>query len=146
MMAILQQFSGRIYLDNAAGTLTDIGANGTSFTLNLTNTTSQYNVLNTPWSKATDGPRSWSVDCELIAETGTNGYSLLRDWIMATSPGARTVRIDQPDSSSGSQRYEGECRIKNASGLLNANASAGDPVRVSFTLVGDGELYDSIIS
>jgi hypothetical protein len=145
-MAILQQFSGRIYLDNAGGTLTDIGANGTSFMLNVTNTTATYNVLNTPWTKATDGPRSWSIDCELIAETGTNGYSLIRDWVMATSPGARTVRIDQPDSSTGSQRYEGECRISNANGLLNANASAGDPVRVTFTLTGDGQLTPSIVA
>lgn len=145
-MAILQQFSGRIYIDNAGGTLTDIGANGTSFTLNVTNQTGQYNVLNTPWTKTVDGPRAWSVDCELIAETGTNGYSLLRDWITTTSPGARTVRIDQPDSSTGSQRFEGEARISNANGLLNANASAGDPVRVTFTLLGDGQLTPSTIA
>lgn len=145
-MAILQQFSGRLYIDNAGGTLTDISANGTTFTLNITNTTGSYNVLNSPWTKTTDGPRAWSVDCELIAETGTNGYSLIRDWVMATSPGARTVRIDQPDSSAGSQRYEGEARISNANGLLNANASAGDPVRVSFTLTGDGVLTASTIS
>lgn len=144
-MAILQQFSGKIYLDNAGGTLTDIGANGTKFTLNVTNTTGQYNVLNTPWTKTVDGPRGWSVDCELIAETGTNGYSLLRDWITATSPGARTVRLDQPDSNPGSQRYEGEVRVANANGLANANASAGDPVRVTFSLQGDGDLTDSVI-
>lgn len=144
-MVILQKFSGRIYVDNAGGTLTDIGGNGTTFALNVTNTTGQYNVLNTPWTKTVDGPRGWSADCELIAETGTNGYSLLRDWIMAVSPGARTVRLDQPDSQPGSQRFEGEARISNANGLLNADASAGDPVRVTFTLSGDGALTASTI-
>lgn len=144
-MAVLQQFSGRIYVDNVGGTLTDIGASGTTFTLNILNMTGQYNTLNTPWTKTVDGPRGWSIDCELIAETGTNGYSLLRDWIMATSPGARTVRIDQPDSQPGSQRYEGECRVSNANGILNANASSGEPVRVSFTLQGDGVLTSSIV-
>lgn len=145
-MAIGQQFQGKMYLDNAGGTLTDISANETSFTLNVTNATATYGVLNTVWQKAVDGIRSWSVDCELIMETGTNGYSLLRDWIMATSPGARTVRLDQPDSLSGSQRYEGEVRIQNANSLVNANAMGSDPVKVTFTLVGDGTLTASTIA
>ena len=144
-MAVLQQFLGKLYIDNAGGTLTDISANETSFSLTVNNTTGQYNTLNTPWTRSVDGPRAWSATCELIAEPGTNGYSLLRDWIMATSPGARTVRMDQPDSAAGSQRYEGEARIQNADGLLNANASSGDPVRVSFTLVGDGALTASTV-
>jgi hypothetical protein len=142
----LQQFLGKLYIDNAGGTLTDISADDTRFSLDVTNTVGQYNTLNTPWTKATDGPRSWSVNCELIAEPGTNGYSLLRDWVMATSPGARTVRMDQPDSTTGAQRYEGEARISNASGLLMADASSGDPVRVTFTLTGDGALTASIVA
>jgi hypothetical protein len=145
-MAPMQQFLGKLYIDNVGGVLTDCSPNGASFNLNVTNQTGQYATLNTPWMKTTDGPRSWSVDCELIAEAGTNAYSLLRDWIMATSPGARTVRIDQPDSLTGSQRYEGEARISNANGLLNANATSGDPVRVSFTLTGDGILTPSIVA
>ena len=145
-MAVIQQFQGKLYIDNVGGTLTDISANESSFTLNVTNATAEYGVLNTVWKKSVDGMRGWSVDCELIAEPGTNGYSLLRDWIMATSPGARTVRMDQPDSQPGSQRYEGEARIQNTNGLLNANAMGSDPVKVTFTLIGDGALVASIIA
>lgn len=145
-MAVMQQFQGKLYIDNVGGVLTDVSPNETSFTLNVQNATATYGVLNTQWQKAVDGLRSWSVDCELIAEPGTNGYSLLRDWIMAAAPGARTIRMDQPDSLTGSQRYEGEARIQNANGLLNANATGSDPVRVTFTLVGDGALTPSVIA
>lgn len=144
-MAPLEKYAGKMYIDNAGGTLTDVGGNGTKFRVSVRNQVGQYVTLNTKWVKRVDGPREWQVDIELVAETGTNGYSLLRDWIMADAPGARTGRFDQPDSQPGSLRFEGEVRVQNADGLLDADASVGEVVRVTSSLMGDGALTASVI-
>jgi hypothetical protein len=145
-MPVLSKGFGVVYLDNAGGTLTDVSGQGATCALSAENAVGSYFVLNSRYQKTLDGGVSWSADLEIIAETGTNGYSLIRDWFLSATGGARTFRFDQPDSTTGSQRYEGEVRLASVNGLLSAQAGAGEPVRLSVRLVGDGPLTASIVA
>lgn len=144
-MAPIQQLRGKLYIDNAGGTLTDISVQDTEATLSVQNRTTTYNRLNEAWDFTLNGVRGWRISGKLLVEPGTNGFSLLCDLMFSATMNSRTIRIDQPDSQPGSRRYEGEACLGNLDGLATLMAGSAEPVEVTYELIGDGPLTASVI-
>lgn len=147
-MAYIAQGQGVINLDNSAGTLTDISAGCERFGLSADINVGEFFTLGSDWGKSLSGGKKATVDLTVIGETGTShAYDLLADWLFNTAhKTARTLRIDQPDSSSGSVRYSGEFRLRTLGDAHTANAGSGDPVRTTAQLASDGTITRTVIT
>lgn len=148
-MAVVARGQAVVQLDNSSGTLTALTSGTVGATIEVTQNTGKYFTLDSDWQKALDGGKTWRVTLRFVADTsGTSAYSYLRDWMLPASgrSGARTIQIDFPDSTNGSQRYSGEVVIDSLTDLGSAEAGSGDPVMVTAQLTGSGVLTDSIIT
>lgn len=148
-MAIIGQAFGAIKLDKAAGTLVDISAQVVTATLNVQTRTGTYATLGSSYDSAVDGKKGWSVDVEFYMTTGTSeseAYDLISTWVTTAIPGARSLELYTPDSTTnGSLKFSGEVKIQTSS-LLSIDASSTQPQRFRCTLVGDGTLTKATVS
>lgn len=128
-----------IWLDNAAGTPTDVSGSSNSVTLNLANTTAAYRNFQTTWPKRLECGKDGSVDLIVTYSTGSDeGLDILRDWFFATPPGNRTLKFYLPDKNAGSDVYSGEFKIETL--VIPATAGEAAPVTVTAHLVPDGAI------
>jgi len=134
-----------IFLDNAGGTPTDISGSTNRAKSNLSQDLARYHPHGSDWPKRLDGERDGSfILTVLYTTTADEGFDILRDWMLAASPGARSIRIDAPDSSIGSDRYTAEVRIEDLHWELGADK--GGPVAVTARLMPDGAISHATIA
>jgi len=134
-----------VVLDNAGGTPTDISGSTNRIKSSIGQDLGRYHVHGSDWPKRLDGERDGSFTLTVLYTTAANeGFEVLRDWIFAANPGARSIRIDTPNSSAGSDRYTAEVRIEDLRWTLAADK--GGPVMVTARLMPDGEISHVTIS
>ena len=134
-----------VSLDNVSGTLTDISGSSNEVSMDLGQNIGEIATFDGDWMLKASCGKTVSVSLNVVyTTTADEGLDILRDWFFATSPGSRTVQIDVPDSTAGSDRYSGEFVIES----LNIPLTAGEasPVLVSATLSNDGAFAHSTIT
>jgi hypothetical protein len=135
-----------ISLDNAAGTLTDISGSSNAVTLSFSNEVGVYRRAGsdapTRYLTAQDLTISLSV---LYSTAAGEALALLRAWAAGSIAGgdARTLRVDVPDSTSGSDRYQVE--VVPSSLEIPLASNEGGPVLVTAALESSGAYAVSTI-
>jgi hypothetical protein len=134
-----------IHLDNAAGNLTEISGSSNQCSLDITRNVAEVFTFDGDWSIKKSCKSSISVSIQALYSTIQNeAVDVLEDWIFDQPTASKTLRIDVPDSSVGSTRYEGEFIIESY-GVPLAASEAGVIV-CSATLSNDGAVTRSIIA
>lgn len=134
-----------IMLDNAAANLTDISGSSNQCSLDITRNVAEVFTFDGDWSIKKSCKSGVSVSLQALYSTTQNeSVDILEDWIFDTPTTSKTLRIDVPDSSIGSTRYEGEFIIESYGVPLSA--SEAGVIVCSATLSNDGTVTRSIIA
>lgn len=134
-----------LQVDNASGTLTDVSGStnqaGMSFSIN----TSETNTFEGQWAikKACKTAVSISVSAT-YSVTETEALNIFADWFFNSHTASRSVQIDIPDSTVGSDRYAGEFVLES----FDVPLDAGDAgvILSSVSLANDGAFTRATIS
>ncbi len=132
-----------ILLDDTAGVPVDVSGTGNQWGLELDNLTGQAFTFAGDFPRTIDGKKNATLNVRFVfSPTANEGADLLRDcW---NNQGNRTVQIDYPDASVGSERIIGEFVLDDLS--FDAEAEDGTPLMFEATLLPDGELTLTTIS
>lgn len=132
-------------IDNASGVPVDVSGSSNQAGINMTVTTAETNTFDGQWAikKACKTAASLSVTAT-YSVTETEGYNILADWIFNSPTTSRSVTIDIPDSTVGSDRYTGEFVLES----LDVPLSADDAgvILAAAALSNDGAFVRSTIS
>jgi len=126
-----------IHVDDENGAPVDVAGTGNSWQLDVENMTGQAWTYSGEWPITLDGKSNAKLTIKFAySPTQNEGADLMRDWI--NNKGARTITIDYPDSSVGSDRVTGDWRINDFS--TGAKAQDGEPMFVECTFSPDGTI------
>lgn len=128
-----------IEVDNAAGSLVDISGSSNQCSISISSNTGQTFTFDGDWALQKICKKSASISVQAVySTTDAEAANVLLDWWFGSSYNtARTVEINIPDQSSGSDTYSGEFMLSSANIPLSAEDAA--PILVSFELLNDGE-------
>lgn len=135
-----------ITLDNESGTPTDISGSSNTIEINI------ETPVNTGNTFEGSSPLSWvgkdQTNISLVvwySTTTGEGLDILKQWKFGSNRAtARSIQIDIPDSSSGSDRYYGEVNLGNLAIPMNADGGTG--VQVTADLTNDGAFSWTVIT
>jgi len=128
------------YVDNASGTITDISGSSSTVSITVETETGEANTFTGSFPLSFVGKNKMTVDLTLVYTTATGeAMDILKQWKFGSSyDSARSIQIDIPDSTSGSDRYSGEVKLANLS--INADASTVGAMEVTAQFVNDGTI------
>lgn len=128
-----------ISLDNAAGALTNISGSSNRVELRLSARQMSSRTYAGDWPEMLLSSKDASITLYVVYSTTANeGLDILRDWFFSTTVyhQARTLRIDVPDSTAGSDRYQGEVKLQDLTIPLDGNRAG--PILATATLKPSG--------
>jgi len=135
--------NSHLLLDDTAGAPVDISGTGNNWSIDADNMTGQVHTFAGEWPVTLDGKKNASLSLRCaFSPTANEGADLLRDWF--NNQGARTLQIDYPDASVGSERIIGEFILDDLS--WSAAAEDGAPIFFEGTLLPTGTLTLTTIS
>ena len=128
-----------IWLDNAAGTLTDISGSTNKVQLDFSIETGMKYTLGSVWPKRFQCGKDAKFTVDAVYTTAaTEASKIINAWYHATTPGKRTLKIYVPDKNVGSDVYS--CEVVQEGPAFGLEAGSGDPVMVTFVLSPDGDV------
>ena len=132
-------------VDNASGTLVNISGSSNTASFTITTNTAEVFTFDGDWGikKACKSTVTLSITV-VYSVTETEGLNILMDWKFNSPTTSRTARIDIPDATVGSDRYEGEFVLESMDVPLDA--SDAGVILVSASLSNDGTFVRSTIS
>jgi len=136
-----------VTLDNNSGIPTDISGSTNAVQIRITNDVAAYRRVDNDWPVRKVLGKDATVDIVALYSTAdTEALDSLRTWAAEAIAydNGRTLQIDVPDSTAGSDRYYMEVLIENLDIPLAAD-NAG-PITVSATLASTGGLTVSTIT
>ena len=128
-----------VWLDNAAGTLIDIGGSTNKVDLEFKHELGAHRAFGTKWQKRLECGKDASFTVAAIySTTATEASSCIETWYHAVSPGARTLKVYIPKKNVGAHVYSMEVRIES----YKFTADVNDPAAIMMTSVflPDGEV------
>jgi hypothetical protein len=127
-----------IEVDNAAGSLVDVSGSSNQCSISMSSNTGQTFTFDGQWAIQNVCKTSASVSVQAVYSTDdAEAANVLLDWWFGSNyNAARTVEINIPDQSTGSDTYSGEFVLSSASIPLSAEDAA--PILVSFELLNQG--------
>ena len=126
-----------IWLDNAAGTPTDISGSTNAYNLDFKVNIGATPTFGTQWPRRLMCGRDASFSVTVLFTTAADeGYDLLKDWFFGNVTAARTLTFYLPDKNVGSDKYSGEVVLETLS--IPVTAGEGAPILVSATFLPDG--------
>lgn len=129
--------AARIYIDDDGGSLVNVSGSSTQATPNFSKDIGRAHTFDGDYAVKTECKRDATMQFAALWTTAqTESRHLLEEWYKAG--GRRTVRIDMPNSSPGSRRYEGEALLGEYSFPIEAGNA--DPVVVTGQIEFDGEV------
>jgi hypothetical protein len=128
-----------IEVDNAAGSLVDISGSSNQCSISISSNTGQTFTFDGDWALQKICKKSASISVQAVYSTAdAEAANVLLDWWFGSAyNSARSVEINIPDQTTGSDTYTGEFVLSSASIPLSAEDAA--PILVSFELLNDGE-------
>lgn len=134
-----------IYLDNEAGTPTDISGESNQASMNIARQVAETFTFTGDWAIKKSCKSAVTVSLQVLyTTTADQGRDILEDWIFDTPTTAKTLRIDVPNSDVGSTRYTGEFIIETYD--LPLSAEDAGVIICSATLSNDGAVTRDAIS
>lgn len=124
-------------LDNASSTLTDFSSVHTKTNVKFDMETKEIYVhgSETPIQNTSRKPTSFEIEA-LVSTATSELFNVLNDWWFNKFNTAKSIRIDIPDSTTGSYRYSGEVKLSKAPELAT-DAEKPDGMIVKFTVAED---------
>lgn len=135
--------------DNASDSLQDVSSSIQSVTLDAVINGTTYHTFGSRHANAQEGGIAYTVTINLYDDTSATSLAgYLREWLLDASNkgGARTFRIEKPDGTTGSTRFDMEVKPGGNAQLANLTAGSGDPAALSITLNVDGAVTETTIS
>ena len=124
--------------------MTDISGSSNQASLDLSRTTGETFTFEGDFSIKKSCKKSVSLSLQAVyTQSDTEASNILSDWYFNGS-GARTVQIDVPNGSSGSDRYSGEFELESLSIPLVADDAA--PILMSASLTNSGAVTRAAIA
>ena len=148
-MAVTVADEGILQFDNASNALQDVSSDIQSFQLALNVNGSTYHALDSRWAKALEGGVSATLNITYYNDTtATELAGYIREMLLHASNkgGARSVRIQSPDGSTGSTQYDFEVKAGGAVDLSTKTAGSGDAETLTIALNVDGSITESTIA
>ena len=133
--------SAVVSVDSGAGVLTNVSGSSASASMTLNTELGEYKVFGDQWKYRLACAQDSEVSIDVIyTTTADEGFDILRDWWFDATgyATARTVRIDMPDSTAGSDRYTAEMLLESLSWDMPAGEAG--PVMVSAALKPNGNM------
>lgn len=132
-------------VDNASGTPVDVSGSTNQANMDLSATSAETFTFQGDWAIKKTCKKAVAVAVQaLYSVTETEALNIFMDWFFNSLGTSRTVQIDIPDSSVGSDRYSGEFTLENVSVPLTAD-DAG-VILASIALSNDGTVTRSTIA
>lgn len=119
-----------VHFDNSGGTLTDQSDYISQVSMDVANTVSKFYVFGLTAAQASEGNQNWTGSIGVRPATDATGaHQDLIDWLTPASgsPGARSLRIYEPDTASGSIQWDGEIYITNYNAVSQDADGDGTP-------------------
>jgi hypothetical protein len=133
-----------VNLDNTAGVLTDISGSSNEVSMDFNNQLGEFRTFGTEWPVRTQCGADATISFNAIySTTATEAVGILKAWFF-TDRDARTIRVDIPNSSVGSDRYTFEVYLESLSIPVSVEEPA--PILVSATMKPTGEVTLSTIA
>lgn len=130
-------------LDNASGSLVDISGTTTKIQIEPERDSKETYTIDSETAIVTVGKSKFKITCEIIYSSATaEAKTLLNSWYYgaaAVSRASRTIRIDIPDSASGSDRYTGEVKLSKPPSM-EIDASKAEPLIMKIEFMNDGPI------
>ena len=134
-----------IKLDNAAGSPTDISGSSNRVELSLEHGVGEFRPFSTQWKSRVVVGKDVGVTLNIIYSTATDeALDILKNWFFGGDDSARTLTIQVPDGSPGSDQYEGEFVLMSAP--VGLGAEDDEVVMVSAELRSHGEVALTTVS
>lgn len=133
-----------VNLDNTAGTLVDISGSSNEVSMDFNNSLGEFRTFGTEWPVRMQCGADATISFNAIySTTASEAVDILKDWFF-TDRDSRTIRVDIPDSSVGSDRYTFEVYLETMSVPVAVEEPA--PILVSATMKPTGEVTLSTIA
>jgi hypothetical protein len=145
-MAIFNQHSAVVSLDDTSGSLTDYSSSIISVTVQASGDNAQYGVLGDITKKTSVG--KFAITGQIVTEvdtSATSAYYMLSERVYNSTYFGEdvTIQIDKPDGTNGSLRLTGEIKIL---GVEESTEDGGDVARATFDYAFNGGFTRSVIS
>lgn len=128
-----------INADNSSGTPVDLSSSCGDCSIDPTKNMGTVFTADTRYRQNVEGGGLFvQVNVQVIRTTGlTEAYANFRSWLLDANPAARTLTIDWPNSSSGSERLTGEFSLQSFQAARRSPGS-GEAEILEAVLVSDG--------
>lgn len=139
-----------VNLDNASATYTDISGTVTKISIEPSRDSKETYVVGDDDAIVTVGKSTHKFTLESIFSSATaEEKALLMAWFYSATDsvkrGSRSLRVDIPDSSSGSDRWS--CEVKLAKPpQIEIDASKPEPLILKYELASDGPVSWTVIA
>lgn len=136
----------QINLDNSAGTLTNISGSSSKVSPSFETMEGVARTLDGSWPIRLLCKRDATFSLSIVySTTADEGMDLLLDWWFGAAYNAgRSMRLDLPDATAGSDRFQGEVKLINFS--WDVDAEEAGPILVEAEVKIHGELTRTAIA
>jgi len=127
-----------VWLDTAAGVLTDISGSSNGVDLSFTREIGELRTFQSKWPVRMGCGKDVEVTLRVIYSTATaEGAHILKNWFFQSTPASRSFHLYLPSKNVGSDHYYGEMALGDMS--FNADPTEPGPILIEATLMADGE-------
>lgn len=135
-----------IRMDDDTGNLKNISGSSNRFDAEFMQEIGEYNTFGDAWTRRLACRKDSNLSLQLVyTEASDEGYDILKQWYFAGAGAKkRTLQINIPDDTIGSDRYEAEVFIESFS--MTGDASEASPILVDLQLVPDGAVTLSTVA
>ncbi|MBK8023518.1 MAG: hypothetical protein IPK19_19315 [Chloroflexi bacterium] len=134
-----------MWIDDAAGSPVDVSGSANRVRMEFTQEVERYRVFGEGWVRRLAAGKDGALTLDVVYSTAADeGLALLRGWFFgAASRTPRTVRVQVPNGSAGSDRYAGEFLLARLA--LPLDAAQAEPVTVTAELLPHGPVSHSTV-
>jgi hypothetical protein len=133
-----------VLLKDATSVMRNVSGTGNNIKLDLSKDLGDFKVFGDAWRYRLECGKDASLDFDVVySQDVDGGLDILRDWYF-NGHGARTIQINLPDNSIGSDRYEMEAMLESLS--IPISAEEAGPITVSATLKPNGPVLYSVVT
>jgi len=129
-----------IWIDNAAGTLTDVSGSTNQCSLTFTHETGITRTFGSRWPRRKGCMKDTKIKLNIVySEASGEMMDCWKNWFFTNPVAARTVKIYIPDKNVGSDVYSGEFIIDGDTEIpLEAGTAEPIVVTTQLSITGEG--------
>lgn len=125
-------------LDNSSNVLTDISGSSNDVSIDFSQDIGDYKTFASKWKGRIPCGKDAKIKLKIVASKDTaEALKNILDWYFTTG-GSKSIQIDAPDSTTGSDRFTGEVVLESFSIPLTADDAS--PVMAEVNLLPNGAL------